>query len=162
MELRKLTSGALLVALGTLSAHLVYIPVGVSKCFPVQHAINVMAAVLLGPDYSVAVAFAISCLRNVLGTGSLLAFPGSMCGALLAGLAYARWHNLTGALLGEILGTGLLGGLLAWLAAYFLLGSQVAAWTFIPPFLVSTLGGSAIAGLLLKSGILQHRLKEGK
>lgn len=78
MQTRKLTSAALLIAIGTLSAHLIYIPAGVSKCFPVQHAINVMGAVLLGPDYAVAIGFIIACLRNVLGTGSLLAFPGSM------------------------------------------------------------------------------------
>ena len=47
MQTRKLTSAALLIAIGTLSAHLIYIPAGVSKCFPVQHAINVMGAVLL-------------------------------------------------------------------------------------------------------------------
>lgn len=76
MQTRKLTSAALLIAIGTLSAHLIYIPAGVSKCFPVQHAINVMGAVLLGPDYAVAIGFIIACLRNMLGTGSLLAFPG--------------------------------------------------------------------------------------
>ena len=48
MQVRKLTSAALLIAIGTLSAHLIYIPAGVSKCFPVQHAINVLGAVLLG------------------------------------------------------------------------------------------------------------------
>ena len=37
MQTRKLTSAALLIAIGTLSAHLIYIPAGVSKCFPVQH-----------------------------------------------------------------------------------------------------------------------------
>ena len=72
MQTRKLTSAALLIAIGTLSAHLIYIPAGVSKCFPVQHAINVMGAVLLGPDYAVAIGFIIACLRNMLGTGSLL------------------------------------------------------------------------------------------
>ena len=50
MQVKKLTSAALLIAIGTLSAHLIYIPAGVSKCFPVQHAINVLGAVLLGPD----------------------------------------------------------------------------------------------------------------
>ena len=63
MQTRKLTSAALLIAIGTLSAHLIYIPAGVSKCFPVQHAINVMGAVLLGPDYAVAIGFIIACLR---------------------------------------------------------------------------------------------------
>ena len=156
MQVRKLTTAALLVAIGTLSAHLIYIPVGISKCFPVQHAINVIAAVLLGPFYSTAVAFLISCLRNMLGTGSLLAFPGSMNGACLAGLAFARCRNIMAAMAGEIIGTGFLGGLTAWLLASLMLESDAAAWFFIPPFLISTLGGSIIAGLLLKSGIFQQ------
>ena len=163
MQVKKLTSAARLIAIGTLSAHLIYIPAGVSKCFPVQHAINVLGAVLLGPDYAVAIAFVISCLRNMFGTGSLLAFPGSMIGALLAGLAYKQWRNLPAAMTGEIIGTGILGGLTAWLIASTLLGSKAVAWFFIPPFLVSTIGGSIIAGLLLKSGLLaQLKLREGK
>lgn len=162
MQLRKLTSAALLVAIGALSAHLIYIPAGVSKCFPVQHAINVMGAVLLGPDYAVAIAFLISCLRNMFGTGSLLAFPGSMVGALLAGLAYKRWPNTGAAMAGEIFGTGILGGFIAWVIASLVLGSNAAAWFFIPPFLVSTVGGSIIAGLLLKSGLLSRYLQQGR
>ena len=163
MQVKKLTSAALLIAIGTLSAHLIYIPAGVSKCFPVQHAINVLGAVLLGPDYAVAIAFVISCLRNMFGTGSLLAFPGSMIGALLAGLAYKQWRNLPAAMTGEIIGTGILGGLTAWLIASTLLGRKAVAWFFIPPFLVSTIGGSIIARLLLKSGpSAQLKLREGK
>lgn len=163
MQVKKLTSAALLIAIGTLSAHLIYIPAGISKCFPVQHAINVLGAVLLGPDYAVAIAFVISCLRNMFGTGSLLAFPGSMIGALLAGLAYKQWCNVPAAMTGEIIGTGILGGLTAWLISSTLLGSKAVAWFFIPPFLVSTIGGSIIAGLLLKSGLLaQLKLREGK
>lgn len=156
MQTRKLTSAALLVAIGTLSAHLVYIPAGVSRCFPVQHAINVMGAVLLGPDYAVAIAFIISCLRNMLGTGSILAFPGSMIGAALAGLAYSRFKAIPAAMVGEVFGTGIVGGFVAWIMATLLLGSKAVAWFFIPPFLVSTIGGSIIAGLLLKSGVFKQ------
>lgn len=153
MQTKKLTTAALLIAIGTLSAHIIFIPAGVSKCFPVQHAINVMGAVLLGTDYAVAIAFVISALRNMFGTGSLLAFPGSMIGALLAGLAYSKMHKVPAAMLGEIIGTGIIGGFVAWLVATTFLGSKAVAWFFIPPFLVSTIGGSIIAGLLLKSGL---------
>ncbi len=155
MQIRKITASALLIALGVLSAHLIYIPAGVAKCFPIQHAINVMAAVLLGPKFAVAIAFLIACLRNMLGTGSIMAFPGGMFGALLAGLAYQKSRKLTLAMAGEIFGTGIIGSFTAWLIAKFLLGSNAVAWFFIPPFLISTIGGSIIAGLLLHSGLLQ-------
>ena len=158
MQIRKLTTAALLIAIGTLSAHLIYIPVGVSRCFPVQHAINVIGAVMLGPDYALAIAFIISCLRNMFGTGSLLAFPGSMIGALLAGLLYARFKNIPSAMFGEVFGTGILGGFAAWIIATTLLGSKAAAWFFVPPFLVSTIGGSIIAGILLKSSVFQTQI----
>ena len=41
MQTRKLTIAALFIAIGILTAHMIYIPAGVSRCFPVQHAINV-------------------------------------------------------------------------------------------------------------------------
>ena len=117
----------------------------------------------LGPDYAVAIGFIIACLRNMLGTGSLLAFPGSMIGAALAGLAYRRYKTLPAAMAGEIFGTGIIGGFVAWIIATLLLGSKAVAWFFIPPFLVSTIGGSVIACLLLKTGFFkQFSSKEGK
>ena len=161
METKKLTFTALFMAVGVLSAHLVYIPVGVAKCFPVQHAINVLLAVLLGTRYSLGAAFGVSVLRNVLGTGSLLAFPGSMFGALLAGVAYERTRSIWGAVAGEIIGTGIIGGFIAFPVAKFLLGSGVGALFFIVPFFVSSLGGSMIAWGLYHTPVtafLQERL----
>ena len=97
-------------------------PVFGSKCAPVQHMVNVLCAVLLGPWYGVAVAFVASLLRNLLGLGSLMAFPGSMCGALLCGIVYHKTKNLLATLCGEVFGTGIIGGLLAWPVAVFLMG----------------------------------------
>ncbi len=39
---------AVLVAIGTATAGTLWFPAGVAKAYPVQHAINVLAAVLLG------------------------------------------------------------------------------------------------------------------
>ena len=161
METRKLTFTALFMAVGVLSAHLVYIPVGVSKCFPIQHAINVLLAVLLGTRYSVGAAFGVSVLRNILGTGSLLAFPGSMFGAALSGILYSRTHSIWGALAGEIIGTGIIGGLVAYPVAKYFLGSAAGALFFVVPFLISTAGGSLLAYVLYRTPVvafLQERL----
>ena len=127
-------------------------PVFGSKCAPVQHMVNVLCAVLLGPWYGVAVAFVASLLRTLLGLGSLMAFPGSMCGALLCGILYHKTKNLLATLAGEVFGTGIIGGLLAWPVAVFLMGKaagDIAFYAYIVPFLVSTVGGSIIAGVVL-------------
>ena len=127
-------------------------PVFGSKCAPVQHMVNVLCAVLIGPWYGVAVAFVASLLRNLLGLGSLMAFPGSMCGALLCGIVYHKTKNLLATLCGEVFGTVIIGGLLAWPVAVFLMGKaagDIAFYAYIVPFLVSTVGGSIIAGVVL-------------
>lgn len=160
MKTKKLTLSALFVAFGTISSHLIYIPVAGAKCFPIQHTINVLSAVLLGPWYGVVNAALISLLRNILGTGSLLAFPGSMIGTLLAGLLYRKFNNYNYAALGEVIGTGLIGSLLAFPIAKFLLGQQSGAFVFIIPFGVSTLGGTLIALLVIK--VLLPKLKQQK
>jgi len=148
VEIRKLTFAALFVAVGIFAAQVVYIPVGVSKCFPVQHAVNVLLAAFLGTRYAVNAAFATSLLRNFLGTGSLLAFPGSMFGALLAGMLYKRTNHVLGAALGEVVGTGLIGGLAAYPVAQWFLGSKAGAFFFVVPFAVSSAGGAILACLL--------------
>ena len=86
-------------------------PVFGSRCAPVQHMVNILCAVLLGPFYGTAVAFTASLLRNMLGLGSLMAFPGSMLGALLCGLVYSKARSLVPTLFAEVAGTGILGGL---------------------------------------------------
>jgi energy coupling factor transporter S component ThiW len=136
----------------------VFIPVGISKCFPAQHMVNVLAGVMLGPGYAVAVAAAAGVIRNILGLGTLLAFPGGMIGAFLAGLAYKLTRNIYLAGLGEIIGTGLLGALAsAWIVAPVLMQKTMALITLIVAFSVSTIGGTAIGlvalHLLRKAGI---------
>lgn len=150
MKTKKMTISAMLVAIGVLASQIIYIPVGASKCFPVQHSINIIAAIILGPIYSVGIAFLISLLRNVLGVGSLLAFPGSMIGALLAGLLFRITSKKEIAILGEVFGTGVLGGVIAFPIAKFILGKDVAALFYVVPFLISTIGGSSIAYGMLK------------
>ena len=129
-------------------------PVFGSKCSPVQHMVNILCAVFLGPGYGLAAAFAASLIRNVLGLGSLMAFPGSMFGALLCGLAYHKTRQLLPTLVAEVFGTSILGGLCAYPVAILLMGKSagdIAFYAYIVPFLVSTAGGAVIAGVLLFS-----------
>jgi energy-coupling factor transport system ATP-binding protein len=137
-----------------------FIPVGISKCFPAQHMVNVIGAVLLGPFYATLIAFVAAILRNILGLGTLLAFPGGMIGALLAGLAYRATGRTVAAGIGEVVGTGLLGALAsAWIIGPMLMGKTMAVGTLIIAFSVSSLGGAilglAALTLLRRAGIWQ-------
>jgi energy-coupling factor transport system ATP-binding protein len=144
MNTRNVARAAVLVALAVALSP-IFIPVGIAKCFPAQHMINVIAGVMLGPAYAVAIAFIAALLRNILGLGTLLAFPGGMIGALLAGLAYRMFLNVYAAGLGEIIGTGLLGALAsAWLVGPVLMEKSMAAGTLVVAF-----GFSSIAGTIL-------------
>ena len=149
MIFRKAVLAGLLAAAGV-ALSVVSIPMGPTKCFPFQHTINVLAGIFLGPWWAVGAAFATSAVRNMMGTGSLFAFPGSMFGALFVGAA-ARM--LPGkyriyAALAEPVGTGIVG---AWVGANILgpmIGKGIGFFFFSCSFLMSSVPGAAIGAAL--------------
>ena len=149
MKTKEVARAVILVAIAVALSPF-FIPVGISKCFPAQHMVNVLSAVMLGPAYAVGIAFISAIIRNILGLGTLLAFPGGMIGALLAGLAYRMFKNIYISGLGEIIGTGLLGSLASvWIVAPLFMGKTMAVVTLIVAFSVSTLGGTIIGIIAL-------------
>lgn len=159
---QKLVLSALFIAFGVATSTLLVFPIGASKCAPVQHFINVCSAVILGPGYAVINAFLISLIRFVLGTGSLLAFPGSMIGAALAGILFIIFKKDVAAFIGEVFGTSVLGGICAYFVAKLFLSSDTAAFfSYVLPFFVSTIVGSIIAYLVIKQLRLMKVLKKG-
>ena len=138
-------------------------PVFASKCSPIQHMVNILCAVLLGPAYGVGAAFVASLIRNLVGLGSLLAFPGSMIGAFLCAFVYKKTGNILATMVGEVFGTAVLGGLCAYPIAILFMGQSaagVAFYAYIVPFLVSTAVGALISGALIyslkRSGVLRR------
>ena len=141
-------------------------PIFGSKCSPVQHMVNILCAVLLGPGYSLGAAFGAALIRNLLGLGSLMAFPGSMFGALICGLVFKKTKNIFGTLLGEVFGTAILGGLCAYPIGIFMMGqnaANIAFYAYVIPFFISTAVGAVISGVLIytlkKSNVL-HMMQE--
>ena len=150
-SVKKLALAGMLCAVAVVGS-LFSFPVFGSKCAPVQHMVNILCAVFLGPWYGVGVAFVASLLRNLLNWGSLLAFPGSMCGALLCGLVFRKTQNLPATLIAEVLGTGVVGGLAAYPVAIAFMGKSagdIAFTAYVVPFLISTVAGSVLAGALV-------------
>ena len=160
-QTKKLCIASILCAVAVVGS-LFSFPVLGSKCAPVQHTVNILCAVVLGPWYVVLVAFCASLIRNLMGLGSLMAFPGSMLGALLCGIAYWKTKNVPLTLVAEVLGTGILGGLCAWPVAILFMGKSagdVAFYAYIVPFLISTVGGAIISAFLIaalqKTGLIK-------
>jgi energy coupling factor transporter S component ThiW len=150
METRSIARAIILVAMGVAISPYTSIPIGIAKINPAQHFVNVVGAVLLGPWWAVGIALIIGILRNALGTGTLLAFPGGMIGAFLAGLAYRYSRSIYFGALGEIIGTGLLGAIAsAFIVAPVLMGRAMALGALIIAFSGSTLAGSIIGVLAL-------------
>ena len=166
---QRLALAAAFTALGVVLGY-VSVPVGPARVAPFQHTINVLAGVLLGPWYGVLTAFAISVLRNALGSGTFLAFPGSMFGPLLVGYGYRLLRRDEAAFL-EPIGTALIGGTVGYLliapvtAKYLLLGFIPVnpaspqpylgifggALAIIVSFAVSCVPGSALGYVCLKA-----------
>ena len=163
-NVKKITLTGIFIAISVMGS-LFSFPVLGSKCAPAQHFMNIMGAVFLGPGYALAAAFLSSLIRNMLGLGTLLAFPGSMCGAFLAGVFYRAGKKLPFAYAGEVFGTAVVGGFLAYPIAKLILGNdQAAVFTFVTPFLISTCGGTLLAvvlvGAMKKSGVIDRLLQE--
>jgi len=162
MKVKKIAYASMLIAMGVAAGNIIFIPVGAARCFPIQSVINVIVAVTLGPTYGVAVAFCISLTRNFFGTGTILAFPGSMIGAFLAGILYKYTKKDLFAVMGEVVGTGIIGALVAVPVATFVLGKHAAIFFYVVPFLVSTIGGSIMAYILIKALEKSKVLKKSK
>ncbi|MBX9136918.1 MULTISPECIES: energy coupling factor transporter S component ThiW [unclassified Clostridium] len=144
---------AIATVLGTFS-----IPILGAKASPIQHFVNVIAGVSLGPIYGVACAFISALIRNILATGSILAFPGSMVGVFFAGILYKKFKKIEFAVIGEVIGTGIIGAMLAYPLAAFVLGKEVALFVYIVPFSISAILGSIMAYILLKIKVIREFL----
>ena len=71
---RKMTMAGVLVAVAVVGS-LFSVPVFGAKCSPVQHMVNVVAGVLLGPGYALGMGFAAARSPNPLVLAACLCSP---------------------------------------------------------------------------------------
>ncbi|WP_322555728.1 energy coupling factor transporter S component ThiW [Sporosarcina beigongshangi] len=160
MTTRKMVIMTMFVAIAVAGSTFVSFPAGIARAYPVQHAVNVVAAIMLGPIPAVMIAFVTGLVRLLTGTGSLLAFPGGMIGAFLAGILYKQFGKTWLAAIGEVIGTGGIASLIAVPYAKILMGTTMTAFFFVPPFLVSSISGAALGLVLVVR--LQHTRVGGR
>ncbi len=155
-NVKKIAMTAVLAALAVVGS-LFSFPFLGAQCSPVQHLVNIIAGVYLGPWYALAAAFSASLIRNILGLGTLMAFPGSMFGAFLSGVMF-HWIfkkknisvRLPMAYIGELFGTSVIGGMASYPLAHFILNNQAATlFGFVFPFFVSSCVGTVIAAFIV-------------
>ena len=129
----------------------VSIPAGIAKLSPTQALVNVLAGALVGPWWGLGVALVTSVVRNALGLGTPLAFPGSIFGVMLAGLAYRTTHNMYLTAFGELVGTGIIAAVVgSLLVAPYVMGKPIGLGVLIVPFFLSSLLGAALGVLGLR------------
>lgn len=150
-DTRKVAYSVVLVAIGVALAPYTSFPIGIAKVNPTQHFVNVLGAVILGPWWAMTIAAVIGIIRNTMGVGTLLAFPGGMIGAFLAGVFYRRKRRVYEGAIGEIIGTGFIAPVVsAIFVAPVLMGKAIPLFALIPSFLASTVAGAVLGVLAIK------------
>lgn len=115
---------------------------------PIQHAMNVIAAIHLGPFYAFMQALLTGVLRMMTGR-SVNAVIGAVFGALLAGIFYRLTKRRFMALIGEVIGTGFISAYVSFLVMKYLLGVGIPNfYYYVPFFLPSSIIGS-VFGLII-------------
>jgi energy coupling factor transporter S component ThiW len=155
-----------IVSLGIIIAPLLWFPFFTTKAYPGQHLINALAGVMLGPWWAAAAAILIGIVRNILGIGTIYAFPGGIPGGVVVGLVYLVTRRSKRpairylAALAEPIGTVLIGGTLSLAVIAPIIGDprllgaveQYGLWRFLPVFwsgwALSSIPGS-VAGYLV-------------
>ncbi len=136
--------GALGAALGWIS-----FPVGPTKIYPLQHTINTIAGVLIGP-WAVISALIAATVRYTTGMGSIYAFPGSPFGALVVALLYKITKKDASAL-SEPIGTVVIGATISGLLiAPFFTQDAPTVWFFWTAFAASCIPGAVLGYIIVK------------
>jgi energy coupling factor transporter S component ThiW len=147
---KKISLASVLIAL-TVALSGFYIPIGTTKVFPAQHMINGIAGVLLGPWWAALMATGTGTIRNILGLGTLYAFPGGIPGALVVGLIHRYLKKTDLAALSEPLGTVVIGATLSALILAPIQGHSLTMWFFWTAFAASSIPGSILGYIVLKA-----------
>lgn len=136
--------GALGAVLGWIS-----FPVGPTRIFPLQHTINAVAGILIGP-WAVISALIAATVRYTTGMGSIYAFPGSPFGAFVVALVY-KMTKKDFAALSEPVGTVVMGATISGLfIAPFVTESAPTVWFFWTAFAASCIPGSVLGYIIVK------------
>lgn len=153
---RKVALAAVLSASAVVLSPVVTFPLPLATPYPVQHMVNAIAGVLLGPWYAALMAVIVGSVRYMLGTGTIHAFPGGIFGGLIVGLAHRYLLRKDYAALLEPVGTVILGAaasamIFGPLALQMGLRGRAGTFeSFVIIFAPSSIPGSILGYMVLK------------
>jgi energy coupling factor transporter S component ThiW len=141
---------AFLIAIGVVLSFF-HIPVLTSKAYPIQHMVNALAGVILGPVDAVIIALIIGIIRVSYNLGTVYAFPGGLPGGFIVGtiniLLMRYFDRRRAALLSvwsEPIGTVLIGATISLFIVAPWIGDEK---------MMAVAGGNVFLGLLSLYGI---------
>lgn len=148
-----------------------YFPWGLTKAFPGQHFINVLAGITLGPLWAAFVALIVGTIRIMMGTGTFFAYPGGMPGGIVVGVVYMLLRKLIGrekailvSALMEPVGTVLVGGTISWFIVDPFSGRSIRAafasiFALYYGWMISSLTGCVLGAIVVlalhRTGVLR-------
>ena len=147
MRLKKMVMLAMFVAIGVVISPILR----VEGCCPMQHVVNIVCSVFMGPWYSLLCAVLIGVIRMACMGIPPLALTGAVFGAFLSGVFYRiSKGSIFAAAGGEVFGTGIIGSIVSYPVMAFLMGrGEVTLFFYTPSFLAGTLRGGSIAVVVL-------------
>lgn len=145
----KMVLMAMFVAIGVVISPILRIE---GMC-PMQHLVNVVCAVFLGPLYAFLCAIMIGIIRMMFMGIPPLALTGAVFGALLSGILYRMSKGkIIFAVMGEVIGTGIIGSIASYPVMAFLMGRTGLNWLYYTPmFIGATVMGGSMAYVFLKA-----------
>ena len=93
-HIKKLALVIVFSALGTTISPFTWFYAFGTKANPAQHMINAILGVLAGPLWAALAAIIIGIMRNMLGVGTIYAFPGGIPGGIVVGTIYWMLKHL--------------------------------------------------------------------
>lgn len=153
---RNIVLASILAAVAVVLSQVVSFPLGFATPAPIQHMVNAIAGVLLGPWYAVLVAIVAGTVRNVLRTGTVFAYPGGIFGGLVVGVVYRYLWKSDYAALMEPIGTVLIGATISaylvgpWALGTGLIGTLGTLNAYVISFAASSIPGSILGFAVLK------------
>jgi len=87
-HVKKLALVVVFSALGVAISPFTWFVVFGTKANPTQHMINAILGVLVGPFWAAIAAIFIGTMRNILGIGTVYAFPGGIPGGIVVGIIH--------------------------------------------------------------------------